>query len=168
MVSAGTMRGSGTARSLLAYARRFAVPPFRLDAVVKRKLRQAADTPQRAEFRRGASEPSALRRNVGIARPHARQPRIAGCPGTIDDSLDAGEDRALKRSRRDYFSPTPVLVFRVGRVVLVRDRLPDPLEDRAGNQSADHPRKGAERDIEQLEDPCHRLPSTRHPGLKTG
>src|SRR5689334_19102950 len=32
------MRGSGTARSLLAYARRVAVPPFRSDAFVKRKL----------------------------------------------------------------------------------------------------------------------------------
>ena len=35
------MRGSGTARSLLAHARRVAVPPFRSDASVKEKLSSA-------------------------------------------------------------------------------------------------------------------------------
>jgi hypothetical protein len=60
------MRGSGTARSLLAHARRVAVPPFRLDEVVKRKLRLSAKTPLFAVFvfegvggeQTGASGPS--------------------------------------------------------------------------------------------------------------
>jgi len=109
------MRGSGTAWSLLAHARRVAVPPFRSDAVVKRKLRQFANVPHVAGF--------ACSDALTLAAPHERYRgldpflifRLVGNRANLPSGTDnLTSELASLRPRGDLLGPTDCLAALLG------------------------------------------------------
>src|SRR5215471_21730346 len=62
--------------------------------------------------------------------------RLGGA--AVNGGLDHCEYRALQRGGQQDLSPALLLVGRLGRVISPADDLPDPFEDQAGEQAAQH------------------------------
>src|SRR5207248_6653626 len=93
---------------------------------------------------------SAARSALASTRPGAGEPGEAARAGPIDQSLDHAEDRPFRGCRDHDLSPSPGLVRRLGRRVLVGGGAPDPLEDGAREEAAENAEDQAERLVEEF------------------
>src|SRR5919112_1688764 len=87
---------------------------------------------------------------TSVARPVAGQLGEAAGAGAVDGRLGRGEDGPLQR-RGEHDLAHPVLALqRIGGVVLVRDPLPDLLEDGTGDDTGQDAAEQADRPVDQL------------------
>src|SRR3954447_250398 len=82
-------------------------------------------------------------RSASVAGPGSGQLGEPARAGAVDRGLGGGEDRSLERRGQDHLAHRVLALQRVGGFLLVRDPLPDLLEDDPGHgpgqDAADQP-----------------------------
>src|SRR5918998_1571712 len=87
---------------------------------------------------------------TSVARPVTGQLGEAAGAGPVDGRLGGCEDRTLQRRGEDDLAHPVLALQRVGGVVLVRDPLPDLLEDGTGDHTGQDAAEQADRPVDQL------------------